>query len=184
MSTWHIGLSVPLRQIFVALDESAIPATHPKFGTFIHNDDDQDILDVHNSHAIYQHVQDMVYHRSDTQQNVAKFFPDGITDLQKYEIISPAFRKVTGIDVTGDAAINTTVNTDLEFDIAIAPAEAYNQAVTVTTSNAKVATAWQKVTSGEGKSKLVIRTHDKGEASVTVTTMDGYFSKTKKVTVY
>lgn len=183
MAKWFVGLSVPLRQVFLAATEAQLPASHPKIGEFNHTDP-VDTEQATMSHALFQHIQELVYHRSDTEQNKAAFFPDSVTDLQKYAVVSHAPIKVTDITNSGSAAIGVPIGTDVELDIGITPVNAYNQELMVTSSDHKVATAWFTRQGKDGLAKLKIRGHDAGTAYVVIQSVDGYHTLKREVSVY
>lgn len=164
MTKFYLGINTSTKQLRLSLTAGGI-AAFTKIGEFDH-EAQTDVLGFSVNHVLFQHIQDIVYHWNEANPSQASFFPDNITDLQKYAIIFDEPTAVTGLTQTGSLTRELDVGQRVSIPLTVAPATAYLRSYRVSSSDVLVASA-EIIDGGvaivgnrPGKAKVVVQTND------------------------
>ena len=164
MAKYYLGVNTSTKVLRVSLTSAGI-TNFTKIGEFDH-DTEADLLGSDVSHVLFQHIQEIAYKWNEANPSKPSFFPENITDLQKYDIVFDAPTAVTGITQTGNLTQSLNIGQRVEIPLTVAPPAAYVRSYRTTSSDVLVATVEQIeggiaiVGNRPGKAKIVVQTND------------------------
>ena len=171
MTMLQISYNPTTKVALVQADNAAVPSGSTDIGSFDHPDPVYP-----DSLKLYHGIRDLLYKRK--PDATPGFWSDNITDLHNIRIdIAPGL-VVDPVHVTGVSLTPATVEVEEEdttqLTATVAPSNASNKSVTFKSSDEDVATV---------SSTGLVTGVAVGDATITVTTVDGKFTDTTEVTV-
>jgi uncharacterized protein YjdB len=161
MSSFQIAFNATTKVATVQAKGDVLPAGSTKIAEFDHDNDLDDPLGPDVNHVTYHHVRDALYRQGELNMQIVTIALD------------QTYKALTGISATPATKTLAPAATQ-QITVTFTPADASNQAVSYVSSDEAKATV--------DNAGLITAVAD-GEATITVTSVDGGFTDTVVITV-